>query len=616
MAIDALNSIGESEYFRWRGRPGCLAAACLLVVLAGCSRSPGSTAVAGAAGLSGQQPSTSITLSIIGTNDLHGAVLPEDDRGGLALFGGYVNNLRAERARDGGAVLVVDAGDMWHGTMESNLTEGAVVVEAYGALGYAAATIGNHEFDFGPVGPSATPQRQDDDPRGALKARAADAAFPFLAANLIDEATGRPIAWPNVQPSVLLDVAGVKVGLIGVTSMESLNATIAANTGGLRLAPLAHVIQAEALALRAKGAALIVVVAHAGGQCQTFSGSADLTSCDGSAEIFAVARALPAGLVDVIVAGHTHDGIAHEVAGVAIIEAFARGQFFGRVDVTIDRASGRASRRRLFPPEHICAFRDPATDRCVPASGTDARAAAEYAGDVVTPDPDVEAILRVAAETTEALKNTPLGVVADTPIPIGGAVESPLGNLFTDALLAAVPDAEVAVNNTSGGLRAELPAGAVTYGALFRVFPFDNRLAQLSLTGAELRRVFAGQLQGSSRLLGVAGLRVVPACTGRELRVTLVRPSGAEVGDAERLRIATTDFLAMGAVFRPVAPAGGFEIPVGAPIVRDLVAEALSRLSHPLRASDLVDTAQPRWPAPSKLPFRCGVAPLSESAGS
>ena len=94
--------------------------------------------------------------------------------------------------------MLVDAGDMFQGTLESNMTEGAAVVRAYNALGYDAVAVGNHEFDFGPVGPAPSPRAPGDDPRGALKARAAEAHFPFLAANLVDDATGAPPAWPNV----------------------------------------------------------------------------------------------------------------------------------------------------------------------------------------------------------------------------------------------------------------------------------------------------------------------------------------------------------------------------------------------------------------------------------
>src|SRR3954468_2750259 len=77
-------------------------------------------------------PPTAHTLTIIGTNDLHGAL----DR--LPLFGGYIANLRAARAADGGGVVLVDGGDLFQGTLESNLEEGVDVVRAYNQLGYAA----------------------------------------------------------------------------------------------------------------------------------------------------------------------------------------------------------------------------------------------------------------------------------------------------------------------------------------------------------------------------------------------------------------------------------------------------------------------------------------------
>ena len=94
----------------------------------------------------GSPPSGStstLTISIVGTNDLHGAILPAEGRGGLALLDGFVRNLRAARAADGGAVVLLDAGDLFQGSLESNLTEGAVVISAYNALGYTAAAIGN-----------------------------------------------------------------------------------------------------------------------------------------------------------------------------------------------------------------------------------------------------------------------------------------------------------------------------------------------------------------------------------------------------------------------------------------------------------------------------------------
>ena len=305
---------------------------CLLLLVPACTarHAPAERAV---------PPPAIVTLSIVGTNDLHGGILPRDGRGGLALLGGYVKNLRDARARDGGAVLLIDAGDMFQGTLESNTTEGAPVIAAYNVLGYTAAAVGNHEFDFGPVGPAATPRAPGDDPRGALKARASEARFPFLAANLVDASSGRAVEWANVKPTVLVQAAGVKVGIVGVMTRAALTATIAANVGGLSVSPLAETIRGHATALRAQGAAVVIVTAHAGGRCSNFDQPVDLSSCEPASEIFTVARALPRGLVDAIVAGHSHAPVGHQVEGIAITEAYLR-----RARVRQDRSRCRSSR--------------------------------------------------------------------------------------------------------------------------------------------------------------------------------------------------------------------------------------------------------------------------------
>src|SRR6187401_1641467 len=83
-------------------------------------------------GMAAAAAADEITISIVGTNDLHGRLFTGDEgRGGLTVLGGYVANLRAARATDGGGVLVLDAGDTFQGGIESNLSEGLLVVDAY-----------------------------------------------------------------------------------------------------------------------------------------------------------------------------------------------------------------------------------------------------------------------------------------------------------------------------------------------------------------------------------------------------------------------------------------------------------------------------------------------------
>jgi 2',3'-cyclic-nucleotide 2'-phosphodiesterase (5'-nucleotidase family) len=555
-----------------------------------------------------RDPARRVILSIVGTNDVHGGVLPSDGRGGLALLAGYVNNLRAARAKDGGAVLLLDAGDMWQGTLESNLTEGASVVAAYNAIGYTAAAVGNHEFDFGPVGPSATPIAATDDPRGALKARAAEARFPLLAANLIDASTGRPVVWPNVQPSVVVEAAGIKVGLVGVMTAGALAQTIGANTVGLAIAPLAGSIAAEARRLRNGGATVIIVTAHAGGECTRFDNPVNLSSCDLQAEIVGVARQLPRGLVDVIIAGHVHEGMAHEIAGIAITSAYSGGYAFGRVDLEIDPTSGTILRRRIFAPRQLCERENPRTSTCDPADARRLDAVSRYEGLPIRADPRIAAVLAPAIEKTTALKATSLGVTLETPLNRNGRIESALGNLVVDALRESIAGADAAMFNVRGGLRADLPAGPLTYGQLFAVIPFDNRVTTLQLTGGEVARVAAAQLQANPPRLGISGLRVRAACAKGLLSITLERSTGRRIATDERLRVATVDFLAFGGneILTPIMPKGGFPVPSDAPIARDLIADWLRKRGGRLGAEQLIDAANPRWVYPGSLPLRCG----------
>ena len=575
-----------ARYNRFMRRPALLALGLLFV---GGTR-PDGLATAGSPDV--------VTLSVVGTTDVHGYIFPRDGRGGLALLGGYLANLRAARAADGGAVVLIDAGDTFQGGIESNLSEGAIVVDAYAALGYTAAAIGNHEFDFGPVDGEGARQMLGGDPRGALKALAARARFPFLAANLIDATTDRPVDWPNVRPSVLVEAAGVKVGIIGVMTIDALRATLRVNVQGLRVAPLVAAVATEAAKLRAAGASVVIVGAHAGGACGEFGDPSDLSSCDAASEIFRLARGVPKGLIDVIVAGHTHQGLAHEVEGIAIIQGYALGRAFSRVDVAFDRNAQRVVRHDLQVPRELCARQDPVTLRCdTPAASSAQWPQAQYEGRAVVPDPTVVAAMAPALARVRALQATSLGIVLDTPFPRSGD-ESSLGNLFADALRERSAGADVAINNNvRGGLRTDLPEGALTFGRLYDTFPFDNRLVKVTLSGADLRRVFADEVRRNRRgALGISGVRVRATCSRSGLAIDMFRPSGEPISADERVVVVAMDSLVLGAVFASAAlPDGARVAQMDAPVMREVVEDWLRQRGGRLNAREFVDASYGRW---------------------
>ena len=546
-----------------------------------------------------------ITLSIVGTNDLHGGVLASNGQGGLALLAGYVANLRAARAADQGAVLLLDGGDLFQGTLESNLNEGAVVIASYNALGYAASAIGNHEFDFGPAGESQTPRAPGDDPRGALKARAREAHFPFLTANIIDESTGQPVAWPNVRPSMIVTAAGVRVGIVGLATNVTLSATMAANTRGLAIAPLAPALAAEAQRLRAAGASVVVAVAHAGGVCRVFDDPHDLSSCAANEEIFNVARAIPAGAVDVIVAGHRHYEIAHEVAGIAIIESRSGGRTFGRVDLTIDGATHQVLGKTVFRPHDICAFERP-DGACAAQSDVSAEPAV-YEGRAVIASRQIDDILAPAIARANVVKSVAFPAEVLDPLPEVSDGESALGNLLADWMRSTVPDADAGIAN-SGGVRAALPAGVLTFGRLYAVTPFDNRAGMMQLTGAQLSAMVRANLQTHDSFLLLSGVRATASCQGPNLVVALRRESsGRAIGDDEMLTIAADEFILTGGdgFLAPVMPIGDDRIHLRDTLMRDEIAARLRASPHEWRASDLFDPGNRRVTFPGPLPVRC-----------
>lgn len=546
------------------------------------------------------------TISIIGTNDVHGAFAPQRGQGGLVTLSGYVDALRAARAADGGSVLLIDAGDMWQGTLEANLVEGKSVVEAYNAMDYDAATIGNHEFDFGPEGPAATPRQPGDDPRGALKQRAREMQFPLLSANLVDTSTGKHIDWDNVSPSVMLDVQGVKVGVVGVITRSAPATTIKSNIAGLEVEPLTTAIVREAERLRNAGAQLVIVTAHAGARCADHSDPYDTSACNMQGEIMQVAKALRPGLVDHIFAGHVHGPIAHIVNEVSITSGEARTEQFGRVDFIVDRATGIVIDRSVFPPQVPCPWVDTEGACAWDGSGNVSRPA--YEGIPIEPNPAVAEVSKRAVAYAESIKNEPLGPVLETPITLDGNPESPLGNLFVDAVLAGA-DGDIAIHNVSGGIRAILDAGPVTFGDVYQVMPFDNRVIVLDLSGAEVRRIMAAQAHNQRRRAGIAGVRVKVRCRAGSMDVRMTLDDGRVIADDDRIRLVANDFLALGGdgILTPVMPEGGFDISEGEVLTRDLLVDWFRATPGRLRASDFLTQGEPRWDVPADLPSNCSL---------
>ena len=184
-----------------------------------------------------------------------------------------------------------------------------------------------------------------------------------------------------------------------------------------------------------------------------------------------------------------------------------------------------------------------------------------------------------------------------------------LGNLFTDAMLES-NDADISIHNVYGGIRAELAQGEVTYGSLFRVFPFDNRVAVITLSGLDVRKIIANQVHNDHRRAGFSGMRVFVGCNTDQMSVRMTRSDGSEIEDSDTLRVVANDFLLLGGddVLTPAIPEGGFEIPYGTPLVRDVLVEWFRNRGGSMNATEFRDSENLRWNLPEPLPEDCSFS--------
>jgi 5'-nucleotidase len=512
-----------------------------------------------------------VKITILSINDFHGQLDPLQIEtrervprlvrvGGAVALAATIEELRAQNPT--GTVLL-DGGDFMQGSLLSNWFEGRPIGEFYSLLGLDAAAVGNHEFDFGPVGPERTAAQAGDDPQGALKAFARGVPFPLLSANL-QLSSGEHPGWLNIERTTMLVRRGVRIGVIGLTTVETPITSWPSNVTGLRFAPLVAAVRTHSAKLRRSGADVVIVLAHEGGHCAARSP----TSCTGA--IFKLLDQLEPGLIDGIVAGHTHQCLWHKYKGVPIIEACSRGVAVGRMELHVWPGRGvERKRTRVLPPRTVChdVFSDSGDCEAGRRTGL-ARGTLKENEIIRTHTALLDRVRALVAGARERLRSREERILASVARDLSHDHQSlsPMGTLFARFLRHATvgPDgrrADAAIMN-AGGIRGEVPAGNWRYAQLFQVFPFDNQLAYADLRPAEIEALLRAILRRpTAGVPQVSGLTLGLRCDGRCRRLAWLRDEhGRSLDPTRRYRIALSDFLlaggdGTGAVLQQVPPA-------------------------------------------------------------
>ena len=531
------------------------------------------------------QPAEPVHVVIVGTTDVHGWFNGHVETppgggegvlwGGLPALADYVDALREEH---GGRVLLVDSGDMFQGTLESNLFEGEAVVRGYNALGYTAAAVGNHEFDFGPVGPEAIPRNPGDDALGALKRNADIAMFPLLSANMVDKASGKTPSW--AKRYTMVRAGGARIGIIGLSTPDTPNVTMSINVASLVFTDPVQATLDAARELRRAGADAVIVIAHIGGRCTNMDDTHSLDSCDRQGEAMHYLEKLPKGTIDAFFAGHTHANMRHYVNGIPTVQGLPMSREFSTVDLWVDVAGNRVVKSDMRPHTMICSFVYEGTEHCDPRTAVKGTKLVPrvFSGETIAPNPRVASVIAPYLRRVAAKRDEKVGVTVLETIGRAYSAESPLGNLIADALRKST-GADIALMN-SGGIRSDLAAGDITYGDVFAVSPFDNYPAMVILTGAQLLDLLRATTTGARGIMQVSGVKYTfdAAKKGLERFVSATLDNGAPIEPEKLYSVLMPDFIAMGGdgaelVMKSV-PKDRVQIYYAAPL-RDVLVEQL-----------------------------------------
>ncbi len=482
-------------------------------------------------------PPETLTIVVAATTDVHGRVMSWDYEQhreaplGLVRAATVVDSLR--RAHPGRVVLV-DAGDLIQGnsfaTYFARVQPRAVhpILAAMNRMGYAVAAPGNHEFNFG---------------LGAMQRALGAAAFPYLAANVVDARTRvSPFA-----PYVLLDVMGVRVGIAGAITPGVLVWDAPYVRGTLDFLDVAQAVPPVVREMRSRGADVTVLVVHAGldGESSYPPGAAPPED-----NVAAAIRAAPD--LDLAVIGHTHREITDTTVGrTLVVQPRNWAQSVAVAELRLVRDGGRwrvaAKRGRAIPLARVAPH-------------------PEFIGALTGAHDSVVAWVRRPLARATAAMSAVRARLEDTPV-------LDFINRVQLERTGAQLSATAAFN-----LRGGIPAGDVTTADVTSIYPYENTLKAIRISGADLR----AYLERSSRFyrgMGAAGPvenDSVPGynfdmVSGAEYELDLAQPvgrrvvrllvNGRAVADTDSFTLALNSYRQQGG--------GGFAMLARAPVVYD-----------------------------------------------
>jgi len=464
-----------------------------------------------------------VNLQILTINDFHGALVENGKNPGAAKIAQYLKDMKDENPN---GTLILSAGDMFQGSPDSNLLYGKTVVQVMNAIGFDAMTIGNHEFDWGV---------------DILKERIAQSHFPYISANILDKNTGKSANF--LKPYVIFEREGIKIAVIGLTTPETAYKSNPKVVSAYLFEDPAKTVNALMPELKQKGADVIIILSHMSSFMDKQTGEITGEAAD---------LVMNTHGIDGVVSGHSHQIVHGTVNDVPIVQANYFGRAVGKINFLFKKSTKQiimsSTNTTLLPPNGL------------------------------TADTQVKAIIDKAQTEIAPVKNVFLGrTVRELSHDRDAEQVSLLGQWTADAMREAA-NADIAFQN-AGGIRTNIPAGNITMGNLYEVFPFDNTVVTVEMTGAQVMKVLQhGIMNSKVNMIQFSGIKVVyDGAQADDQRIVVTLADGTPLNLTKKYKVATNDFLAAGGDNFTMFSEGNNQTDTYIPL-RDMLATTIKKL--------------------------------------
>lgn len=483
-----------------------------------------------------------INLKILGINDFHGQIsrgrlVNKEPVGGAAVLAAYLR--QAQAGMEDRTIIAIMGDQVGASPPASGLLHDEPAILFTNSLGNKhcstalrmnplcniVATVGNHEFDKGQEAMLDLMYGTDRPPTDHWipLPHYPGAAYPYISANIIDKKTERTM----FPPYTIKLINDIPVAFIGAVLKNAADSMFPGNAEGVQFLDEATAINHYIPEIKAKGAQIIIVLIHEGGNQTPYEGETRInTKVEGS--ITELVNQLDDS-IDVVMGGHTHQFInafipnRHGV-NILVTQANSYSASFAEVTLQVDTINHKVQHKS-------------------------ARIITTYAnrGPGTTPDQQTQQLVQLAEDKVEPLINSPVATVQNALLrELNEDGESNLGNLVADAY-RVVMNTDIGLTNPHG-MRDDIHPGIITWGTIYSVLPFANNIVSVSLTGQDIYELLEQQWMGAyPNMLQVSGLNYTynqQNPIGH--KILAVQCQDQPLIKEKIYTIATTDFLASG----------------------------------------------------------------------